>query len=560
MEFEYRYQKNSRVRSGANDSQMSFQPDTLREPTYFRGELREHISFREAISALHDVVVSDLRYQPKDRTEYKEWRAQQDEVDMARVLAERAETRQRIDKAYEELQTLNERWRARRNEFYSARQEYFDYLWRKDKDAWYVLDPVITVHPDEIFFECFSQDESSYGRLGVDYEVFHKIDEFACGTTNVDYSQELYEEFQKIRTYKTTALEVDPSGFEVETTLEASFKEVKIDLPDSWVRGFLQVNSAMTLPMVQVELHPMDIHNICFILRGKKAKTSPRAMRYELVPGEPPRIIFEPWERELVCKRSVYAGDEPREIRVWGRRRLMILERLIPQATSFTVHLLGTGMPSFYVADLGLMSFTLGLSGWTRNDWSKSGNFDLMAPRAEVDGATAQKIFDRLKDRWFAEPGRFADLIEMDRATVLGAMSMWAQQGRAMYDLNKDVYRIRELSREPLPMESLRFENEREAQANALVDQGAVHGLGARETPEGTTWLTGQVKEREKQYAVEVEIDEDQRLSDGSCDCSFYIRNRMYKGPCAHMLALRIAHARGVGRSWPDWLLRSSNK
>ena len=39
--------------------------------------------------------------------------------------------------------------------FYAARQKYFDYLYRRDMNAWYVLDPVITVHPDEVFFECF---------------------------------------------------------------------------------------------------------------------------------------------------------------------------------------------------------------------------------------------------------------------------------------------------------------------------------------------------------------------------------------------------------------------
>ncbi len=60
----------------------------------------------------------------------------------------------------------------------------------------------------------------------------------------------LYDEFQKIRTYKSTVLEVDPTGFGVETSGEADYREVKIDLPDSWVRGFLQVNSAMTLPSI----------------------------------------------------------------------------------------------------------------------------------------------------------------------------------------------------------------------------------------------------------------------------------------------------------------------
>ena len=87
---------------------------------------------------------------------------------------------------------------------------------------WFVLDPVITVHPDEIFFECFSQDESSYGKLGVNYTGFKNINEFNCGTTNIDYSDDLYDEFQKIRSYKKTFFNVDPSGFEVKTTGKVS--------------------------------------------------------------------------------------------------------------------------------------------------------------------------------------------------------------------------------------------------------------------------------------------------------------------------------------------------
>ncbi len=60
-----------------------------------------------------------------------------------------------------------------------------------------MLDPVITIHPDELFFECFSQDESTYGKLGCNYNVFKQLDDYKCGTTNVDYSCALYEEFQK---------------------------------------------------------------------------------------------------------------------------------------------------------------------------------------------------------------------------------------------------------------------------------------------------------------------------------------------------------------------------
>ena len=62
MEFEYRYHGSTAVDSSARATSMSFSPDTRREPTYFVGELGKCLEFREAISALHDVVVSDLRF------------------------------------------------------------------------------------------------------------------------------------------------------------------------------------------------------------------------------------------------------------------------------------------------------------------------------------------------------------------------------------------------------------------------------------------------------------------------------------------------------------------
>lgn len=539
MEFDYSYKGSSEVRSQADRTDMSWSPDTTREPTYFVGDLRKNVAFREAISALHDVVVADNRFIPKDKTAYKEWRAQQDELNLDLITAQREDLRQRLAAVSEELNSLrnerSNRWRG----FYAKRQEYFNYLWKKDRDAWFVLDPVITVHPDEVFFECFSQDESSYGRLGVSYEVFKNINEFACGTTNVDYSDKLYNEFQKIRSYKNTKFQVDPSGFDVKTDHEDDYKEVKIDLPDTWVRGFLQVNSAMTLNATRFELHPLDVHNFCFILRRKKEIMGPRSMRYILKPDHPIKVVFEPWNLTVECPRSIYRGDKAEEIRVWGRRRIHMLERLIPIAKKFTVHLLGKGMPSFYVADLGDMSFTLGLSGWTKNDWSRAGNFDLMAPRAQVDEVTKNHVFQGLKKTWLGTPDQLARDLGVDQATVLGALSAYAQAGRAMFDLNKNVYRVRELSREPLPMEKLRFSNEREQAANRFVDGNMVKLSTNYTDSDGATTLAGKVNDRGT-VEPSLVIDADERIIRGTCSCSFYIVNKLYKGPCEHMLALRI--------------------
>jgi hypothetical protein len=542
MEFNYRYAGSSQVGSNGNGTQLSFAPDLSRAPTFFRGELRQNIAFREAISALHDVVVSDLRFKPKDKTAYKEWAAQRNEIDWQLIAGQKQEVTDRIRALDAELKELNQRRSHRFDAYYRSVRHYFDYLYQKDRDAWFVLDPVITVHPDEVFFECFSQDESSYGRLGASYEVFTQVGEMACGTTNVDYSAALYDEFQKIRTYKSTVLEVDPSGFTVETAGEADYKEVKIDLPASWVRGFLQVNSAMSLPALSFDLDPMDIYNICFVLRRRKEKQGPRSMRYILQPGAPVRIVFEPWNQEVVCDRSIYTGSQPAEVRVWGRRRLLILERLIPVARKFTVHLLGSGLPSFYVADLEDLSFTLGLSGWTANDWAKAGNFDLMAPRAQVDSLTQQRVWAALQENWVEAPDALARRLQLDRSVVLGALGAYTQAGRAIYDLNKQVYRVRELSRAPLPMDELRFANDREAAAQRFIEHKLVKLDSAVTDRQGCLQLGGQVRDKNQTYDLTVAIDGDERLTMATCNCNWHRQNKLFKGPCEHILALRMQY------------------
>lgn len=544
MEFNYTYKGSTSVNERGSTTQMSFSPDTKRPPTYFIGELRQNVAFREAMSALHDVVVSDMRFKPKDKTAYKEWAAKQQELDLQIMAARRQEVGNRIKQLQDELNDLYQRRSQRLTPYYKAREEFRRYVFQKQLDFYFVFDPVITVHPDEVFFECFSQDESSYGRLGVSYEVFKNISEFACGTTNIDYSAALYDEFQKIRSYKSTRFEIDPSGFEVQTTHEAAFKEVKIDLPDSWVRGFLQVSSAMSLPATRFDLHPMDIYNICFVLRRHKEKKGPRSMRYHLKPGEPVRVVFDPWGIEVVCPRSLYTGSGEQQIRVWGRRRIHILERLIPVAKKFTVHLLGTGMPSFYVANLGDMSFTLGLSGWTANDWAQSGNFDLMAPRAEIDRWTQQHIFNELKKNWVENPNTLAARLGMNRAVVLGALGAYTQAGSAIYDLNKQVYRVRELCREPLPMERLRFASEREEKATRFLMHNAAQVASVTSDATGAYTLQGNVRDKEKSYHPSLTVDADERIILAECSCNWHQQNKLYKGPCEHILALRMQHAR----------------
>ncbi|QUJ67153.1 hypothetical protein KDD30_13965 [Photobacterium sp. GJ3] len=545
MEVTYRYTRQSQVDSGRQHAEMTFAPDLSRPPTFFVGELKDKRRFREAISCLHQVVISDMRFQPKNRDDYQRWLTSEE----SRLLAEFGEVaeshRKERQSVQEELAVMKAQADAVMGPFYKAQAKYFDYLYKQDLDAWYVLDPVITVHPDQVFFECFSEDESSYGKLSCRYDVFEHVTDQAFGTTNIDYSQGLYQAFQKIRDYRTTFLKIDPEGFQIQTSGGGGFDEKKIDLPESWVRGFLQVSSAMTLPMVKLRLQPMDIHNLCLHLKRKKEDTGPRAMKFVLQPGQPIRVIMEPWNDVLQFDRSIYQGETPQTIRIWGRRRLLILERLLPVADAFDVFLMGDGFPSFYVAHLGPMSFTLGLSGWSANDWSRSGNFDLLAPREAVDALTRQRVYDLLAARHLESAPRLASQLNLDLSVVKSALAQYSQLGLVLYDIEMDVYRIRQLYNTPVDLEAVRFRNDRERKAANFV-QARLVSPGAMRRGDRGAELSGSVMDNGREHQVQLTIDSDQRLIQAQCECSFSRQHQLRQGPCEHMLALRLHCAGGA--------------
>lgn len=545
MLFQQTYAKSSGISHAGGQTLVDFAPDLGREPTYFRGKIGDVIRYRDAMIALRDVVVSDLNYQPKDHSAYQAWLQEQYMLDIAGSLIDQKKLKERIKELVVCQRELQGKIFKYDEHFYQAQRRYFNYLYEVDRQAWIVLDPVITVAPDQVFFEAFSLDESSYGRLAVHEELFQDVKDFQYGTTNIDFSDALLNEIKRMRTYKPTEFQVDPSGFEVATTGREVYKEKKIDVPTSWVRGFLQVQSAMSLPTISFDVRPIDLYNICSFLRRHRERHSPRSMKWVLEPGQPIKVVIEPWNEEIIFSQSVHLGSERHEIRTWGRRRLALLERLLPLANKVTIHLLGNGLPSFYVVDMGAVSFTLGLSGWTRNDWAAAGNFDLMVGGLkEATPSESTLVFAQLKLRKTATDTELAAYSNLPVATVQAALRQLCSAGRVMFDLVIGKYRLRELTRDPLPMEELQMTNPREDKAKKLVDSQDAKLESVVPLAEGRVELSGIVAYKDRPFTPKVVIDRDGRVEQASCNCFFYRQNRLMQGPCEHMLAMMQIHRR----------------
>lgn len=524
-------------------------PNLAREAVAFDAELKHPLRFREAISALHDVVVSDLRFKPRDKTAYRAWREEQNKREAAIRSAayEEAARAAAVARNTPLPAGFESAYGRARKQYWKARVAYVNFLRKHDPELWRQLvpcDPVITVADDVVFFECFSTDESAYGHLSVARDGFGHSDQLKLGTTNVDYSQDLYEQFQTLRTYRPTRFALDPEGFAVTSGDAPAHREEKIDLPASWLRGFMKLQSAMTMSMIRVKLTREVVYSLLAFLKRNKAKASPRALRFELEPGQPVRLVLEPWQKVFDAPGTRYDGPTTQPIRIWGTRRLLVLARLLPLADSIEVGLLATGLPSFWIVRMGEMAFTLGLSGWTTNDWSAGSALDLLAPPRQPSLRLIERTTEALKSRRAADLATLrSDTMELDDHTVAAALRHLAQTGQAIYDLSSAKYRFRQIMAQPLGEQQLGPEDPELAGARRLVAERKWQLIDRQDGPKLTRVVIGKVEAK----PVEILVDQDDRIKRGKCLCSHYRKFGLRNGPCRHMIALRwVTSAHGL--------------
>jgi hypothetical protein len=543
MNLTFAYWKRSTIVQAPAGLAVTLAPNLRRDRVSFTGTLKNTLRFREAISALHDVVISDLRYKPRDKSAYQAYLEEQKKREASIRRTAYAETKKELLQRRPEPMPpgLEARFRQLRQAYWDARQKYSNYLMQHDPELWRLLmpcDPVITVAADVLFFECFSADESSYGCLIVDREAFTAEQEVALGTTNVDYSWALYEHFQQLRTYRETRFTIDPAGFEVQAHPDANFyREEKIDLPSSWLRGFMQLQAGMSLPMRRVPVSREGVYNVLAWLKRHRAAKSPRAVRFELEPGQPVAIVLEPWEKRIALHSTPYPGPRSETIRTWGRDRLHVLARLLPLLEGAEVYLLGTGLPSFWVMRLGDMRLVLGLSGWTVNDWTGAAALDQLAPPGEPSDALLGDIAATFREK----PALTFEQIRQQTGAaapfVAAGLNRLAQLGQLIRDLPAGLYRWRQIMPVAVSLEQVGPENPETAAARDLVARHRVSLERDERTESGLRLLAGKVPDR----PVELLLDADGRMIRGKCTCSHHYKGGLRMGPCRHLQALRSA-------------------
>jgi SWIM zinc finger len=434
-------------------------------------------------------------------------------------------------------------------------------IWSNDTwiDQSDLLDPVITVHRDRIFFEAFSQDQSTYVSLIVDPAVFEPMGEVVTGTTNIDFTAWLWGALGEMRTSRSTTFRIGPEGVEVRTSSAGGRFEKKVELPETWVRGFLQVQAAMGMPGTRIAVKPIDLLSAVRFLRLSKAKVSPRGIRYEFEPGQDVRLVLEPWERVTQLEGAEHNYTEPKTTRVWGRRRLKLIEGLLPFAEAVDIYLKGRALPSFYAVKLPGMTFLLGLTGWSGSGFTGTGGFDLLAEGAAANDNLLDPALALLRERQHASIDEVATALNIDKVAASRVLVRLCRQGRTMFDVETRRYRHRELFEMPADEATYFPPDRRQELAAAMIAENRVRvaSCAAEETKKVRSFRdpnSGEAKQkivREITYRdwriigaaggqdpVEIVVNDTGRIIFGRCTCPHFAEHLMNQGPCEHMLAL----------------------
>jgi ribosomal protein S25 len=262
-------------------------------------------------------------------------------------------------------------------------------------------------------------------------------------------------------------------------------------------------------------------------------------MRIVAQQGEIVKAILEPWNVSFPLTLTPWKEKQEFDIKVWGRRRLRTLSNVLPRTKKLTVSLIADGMPSYWSLDVGGVELTLGLSGWTAQDWASKARFSALAPTSSVSEEQTKKALDALIKLVAVTPKSFAEELGVKPSLASSYLQKLTLIGAAMYDRNSGQY----LHRQLFPQLDLTRNDDSSLEERfgvKLCSASAVTISSTLRINNSNEYRASVLSDKETNTVV-LSKDEDLRVTYAQCNCSFFNFNKLKLGPCRHIVATSLA-------------------
>ena len=195
-------------------------------------------------------------------------------------------------------------------------------------------------------------------------------------------------------------------------------------------------------------------------------------------------------------------------------------------------------MPSFWSIEIEGVVLTIGISGWTSQDWAGRARFSAITPASDLSPNIIENASTLLKEKNALSVEELANKINQSPGDCRRILQSLCIKGLAMFDPENGKYRWRAL----FPSLNLEIQSEagvEEKKGLEIFKTKNIQVISDQITPKGRE-LKGLVKLDEKINKPSIIKDLDGRVINAQCDCSHFRFHKLRQGPCRHIVSLSL--------------------
>lgn len=373
-------------------------------------------------------------------------------------------------------------------------------------------DPILSAQGDILRAECFSACNGVYARMDLFQSALDG--DILYGTTNVDIGINLRKSLFNVKQGDRLKFRIGDDGWKAlhSKNLDGSVLtdihiQRPVKMPDRWVRAL--GNCAMLHQNMEYKFHIEGMQAKSFIAMLPAATGKERSGW--LTPTKT-GVMLKPKEE----KNSVYIS---------GLHRLSALKRIMSNVNAVYFYAPKDGEPGQMMIEVCMTgaNITLSLTAKSYEGYSGEGALldSLSTPKILE---CADKIDNILNFESRLDIDKISKTIGIVKNDMNDAMELLAVSGKLGFDVRDRAFFHRELPDDP----------DRVLKDNPRLE-------GAKKLVEDTEYIYDNiwhVKSGDTTYRVIYPTDEN--LENAKCTCTWYLKHQNDRGPCKHILAVKL--------------------
>ena len=374
-------------------------------------------------------------------------------------------------------------------------------------------DPILSAQGDRLRAECFSACNGVYARMDIFQSTLDG--EILYGTTNVDIGSKLRKSLFEIKQGDRLKFRIGDEGWKVLHSKKLEYGSVLTDIliqrpvkmPDRWIRAL--GNCAVLHQNMKYKFHVEGMQAKAFIAMLPPAT------------GKEQSGWLSPTKSGVMLKLR----EEKNSVYISGLHRLSALKRVMNNVNAIYFYAPANGEKGQMMLEVCMTGANITLSLTAKSYEAYSGEGALLDSLSDIKvSESADKIDDILN----FDPK--LDLDKMSKSTGLikddmyKALELLAVSGKLGFDVRENAFFHRELPDDP----------DRVLKDNPRLE-------AARELAEDTVYTEDNVwhvKSGDTVYRVIYPTD--CRTENAKCTCTWYLRHQNGRGPCKHILAVKL--------------------